>query len=190
MSAGEHQYIENFLRKLHVTGEYRIDPNASQIPYQDGSLSERLSAALELYQRGKSFSATGIPPPAIVDNAVSLITAALLRGVIISDQRSSSQPTKPERDSRQEIFRELTQEQPQQSSTVYNIHGNVENIVTGTQQNITTVYNNAIEKIDKASNISDEKKSKAKEAISFLREVAPSVLPVAAGAIMKGLGLS
>jgi hypothetical protein len=75
--------IENFLKKLNQSDEYYIDSKANEIPYQGGSLAQKLSQALDAYQRDKSTSATGIPQSDyIIQHTVSLINASRLHGLI------------------------------------------------------------------------------------------------------------
>ena len=75
--------VENFLKKLNQSEEYYIDSRANEIPYQGGSLAQKLVAALEAYQREKSSSATGIPQSDyIIQHTVSLINAARIHGLI------------------------------------------------------------------------------------------------------------
>jgi hypothetical protein len=74
--------VENFLKKLNQSEEYYIDSKANEIPYQGGSLAQKLVAALDAYQEGKSSSTTGIPDDAIIAYTVSLITAARLYGLV------------------------------------------------------------------------------------------------------------
>jgi predicted RNase H-like nuclease (RuvC/YqgF family) len=82
-----YRIVENFLKKLNQTEEYYIDSNANEIPYQGGSLAQKLSLALEAYQREKSTSATGIPQSDyIIQNTVSLINAARIHGLVKDTQ--------------------------------------------------------------------------------------------------------
>jgi predicted RNase H-like nuclease (RuvC/YqgF family) len=75
--------VENFLKKLNQSGEYYIDSKANDIPYQGGSLAQKLVAALEAYQREKNTSATGIPQSDhIIQHTVSLINAARIHGLV------------------------------------------------------------------------------------------------------------
>ena len=79
--------VENFLKKLNQTEEYYIDSKANEIPYQGGSLAQKLSLALEAYQREKSASATGIPQSDhIIRNTVNLINAARIHGLVKDTQ--------------------------------------------------------------------------------------------------------
>jgi uncharacterized protein YeeX (DUF496 family) len=79
--------VENFLKKLNQTEEYYIDSKANEIPYQGGSLAQKLSLALEAYQREKSASATGIPQSdRIIRNTVNLINAARIHGLVKDTQ--------------------------------------------------------------------------------------------------------
>jgi predicted RNase H-like nuclease (RuvC/YqgF family) len=83
MDLDGYRTIENFLKKLNQSGEYYIDSKANDIPYQGGSLAQKLSEALETYQREKSTSVTGIPESDhIIHNTVSLINAARIHGLI------------------------------------------------------------------------------------------------------------
>jgi hypothetical protein len=82
-----YRIVENFLKKLNQTEEYYIDSKANEIPYQGGSLAQKLSLALEAYQREKSTSATGIPQSDyIIQNTVSLINAARIHGLVKDTQ--------------------------------------------------------------------------------------------------------
>jgi predicted RNase H-like nuclease (RuvC/YqgF family) len=83
MDLDGYRTIENFLKKLNQSGEYYIDSKANDIPYQGGSLAQKLSEALEAYQREKSTSVTGIPQSDyIIQNTVSLINAARIHGLV------------------------------------------------------------------------------------------------------------
>jgi hypothetical protein len=75
--------VENFLKKLNQLEEYYIDSKANEIPYQGGSLAQKLVAALDAYQREKNTSATGIPQSDyIIQHTVSLINAARIHGLV------------------------------------------------------------------------------------------------------------
>ena len=79
--------VENFLKKLNQSEEYYIDSKVNEIPYQGGSLAQKLVAALEAYQREKSTSATGIPQSDyIIQHTVSLINAARIHGLVKDTQ--------------------------------------------------------------------------------------------------------
>jgi len=79
--------VENFLKKLNQSAEYYIDSKANEIPYQGGSLAQKLVAALDAYQREKSTSATGIPQSDyIIQQTVSLINAARIHGLVKEKQ--------------------------------------------------------------------------------------------------------
>jgi predicted RNase H-like nuclease (RuvC/YqgF family) len=79
--------VENFLKKLNQSEEYYIDSKANEVPYQGGSLAQKLSQALEAYQREKSTSATGIPQSDyIIQHTVSLINAARIHGLVKDTQ--------------------------------------------------------------------------------------------------------
>jgi uncharacterized protein YeeX (DUF496 family) len=79
--------VENFLKKLNQTEEYYIDSKANEIPYQGGSLAQKLSLALEAYLREKSASVTGIPQSDdIIRNTVNLINAARIHGLVKDTQ--------------------------------------------------------------------------------------------------------
>jgi hypothetical protein len=79
--------VENFLKKLNQTEEYYIDSKAKEIPYQGGSLAQKLSLALEAYQREKSASATGIPQSDYtIQHTVNLINAARIYGLVKDTQ--------------------------------------------------------------------------------------------------------
>ncbi len=83
MDLDGYRTIENFLKKLNQSGEYYIDSKANDIPYQGGSLAQKLSEALEAYQREKTTSVTGIPESDyIIQNTVSLINAARIHGLV------------------------------------------------------------------------------------------------------------
>ena len=87
MDLDGYRTVENFLKKLNEPGEYYIDSKANDIPYQGGSLAQKLSEALEAYQREKSTSVTGIPQSDhIIQNTVSLINAARIHGLIKDPQ--------------------------------------------------------------------------------------------------------
>jgi hypothetical protein len=75
--------VESFLKKLNQFEEYYIDSKANEIPYQGGSLAQKLVAALDAYEREKSTSATGIPQSDyIIRHTVSLINAARIHGLV------------------------------------------------------------------------------------------------------------
>jgi hypothetical protein len=74
--------VENFLKKLNQSDEYYIDPKANDMEYQGGSLGQKLLAAVDAYQQGKSSSTTGIPDDPIIAHTASLITAARLYGLV------------------------------------------------------------------------------------------------------------
>ena len=83
MDLDGYRTVENFLKKLNQSEEYYIDSKANEIPYQGGSLAQKLVAALEAYQREKSTSATGIPESDyIIQHTVSLISAARIHGLV------------------------------------------------------------------------------------------------------------
>jgi hypothetical protein len=83
MDLDGYRTIENFLKKLNQTEEYYIDSKANEIPYQGGSLAQKLVAALDAYQREKNTSATGIPQSDyIIQHTVSLINAARIHGLV------------------------------------------------------------------------------------------------------------
>ena len=89
--------VENFLKKLNQTEEFYIDSKANEIPYQGGSLAQKLVAALDAYQQGKNSSTTGIPDDAIIAYTVSLITAARLFG-LVKDRQDLMQKLKETED--------------------------------------------------------------------------------------------
>jgi len=79
--------VENFLKKLNQPGEYYIDSRANDIPYQGGSLAQKLVAALDAYQREKSISATGLPQSDyVIQQTTGLINAARIHGLIKDTQ--------------------------------------------------------------------------------------------------------
>lgn len=87
MDLDGYRTVENFLKKLNQSEEYYIDSKANEIPYQGGSLAQKLVAALEAYQREKSTSATGIPQSDyIIQHTVSLIDAARIHGLVKDTQ--------------------------------------------------------------------------------------------------------
>jgi hypothetical protein len=87
MDLDGYRTVENFLKKLNQLEEYYIDSKANEIPYQGGSLAQKLVAALEAYQREKSTSATGIPQSDyIIQHTVSLINAARIHGLVKDTQ--------------------------------------------------------------------------------------------------------
>jgi len=82
-----YRIVENFLKKLNQSEEYYIDSKANEVPYQGGSLAQKLVAALDAYQREKSISATGIPQSDyVIQQTVSLINAARIHGVVKEKQ--------------------------------------------------------------------------------------------------------
>lgn len=89
--------VENFLKKLNQSEEYYIDSKANEIPYQGGSLAQKLVTALDAYQEGKSSSTTGIPDDPIIAYTVSLITAARLYG-LVKDRQDLMQKLKETED--------------------------------------------------------------------------------------------
>jgi hypothetical protein len=87
MDLDGYRIVENFLKKLNQLEEYYIDSKANEIPYEGGSLAQKLVAALEAYQREKSTSATGIPQSDyIIQHTVSLINAARIHGLVKDTQ--------------------------------------------------------------------------------------------------------
>ncbi len=87
MDLDGYRTVENFLKKLNQSEEYYIDSKGNEIPYQGGSLAQKLAAALDAYQREKSTSATGIPQSDyIIQQTVGLINAARIHGVIKEKQ--------------------------------------------------------------------------------------------------------
>jgi hypothetical protein len=87
MDLDGYRIVENFLKKLNQLEEYYIDSKANEIPYEGGSLAQKLVAALEAYQREKSTSATGIPQSDyIIQHTVSLINAARINGLVKDTQ--------------------------------------------------------------------------------------------------------
>ena len=87
MDLDGYRTIENFLKKLNQSEEYYIDSKANEIPYQGGSLAQKLVAALDAYQREKNTSATGIPQSDyIIQHTVSLINAARIHGLVKDTQ--------------------------------------------------------------------------------------------------------
>ena len=98
MDLDGYRTVENFLKKLNQSEEYYIDSKANEIPYQGGSLAQKLVAALEAYQREKSTSATGIPQSDyIIQHTVSLINAARIHG-IVKDRQDLMQKLKETED--------------------------------------------------------------------------------------------
>ena len=99
MDLDGYRTIENFLKKLNQTEEYYIDSKANEIPYQGGSLAQKLVAALDAYQREKNTSATGIPQSDyIIQHTVNLINAARIHG-LVKDTQDLMQKLKATEDS-------------------------------------------------------------------------------------------
>jgi phage shock protein A len=99
MDLDGYRTLENFLKKLNQTEEYYIDSKANDIPYQGGSLAQKLVAALDAYQREKNTSATGIPQSDyIIQHTVSLINAAHIHG-LVKDTQDLMQKLKATEDS-------------------------------------------------------------------------------------------
>jgi predicted RNase H-like nuclease (RuvC/YqgF family) len=99
MDLDGYRTIENFFKKLNQMEEYYIDSKANEIPYQGGSLAQKLVAALDAYQREKNTSATGIPQSDyIIQHTVSLINAARLHG-LVKDTQDLMQKLKATEDS-------------------------------------------------------------------------------------------
>jgi hypothetical protein len=87
MDLDGYRTVENFLKKLNQLEEYYIDSKANEIPYQGGSLAQKLVAALDAYEREKNTSATGIPQSDhIIQHTVSLINAAHIHGIVKDKQ--------------------------------------------------------------------------------------------------------
>jgi hypothetical protein len=198
-SLQDYQFVENFLQKIR-SKEYEIDePKSKAIPYEGGTLFQKLIDALERYQREKSVSAACTPTAGTIDNAVSLIILALLHGVIITAREKSSKQNnggtgseKHETDSSMEqIIKELNQKQPQQQqqSTVYNIQDNVGDVFVG-NRNIKTDYDNIIKQIKEDENIPEEKKSRAREVLAHVKEYSLTLTIIynAIDAVRKFLG--
>jgi hypothetical protein len=98
MNLEGYRIVENFLKKLNQSEEYYIDSKANEIPYQGGSLAQKLVAALDAYQREKSISATGIPQSDyIIQQTVSLINAARIHG-LVRDRQDLTQKLKATED--------------------------------------------------------------------------------------------
>ena len=90
--------IENFLKKLNQLEEYYIDSKTNEIPFQGGSLAQKLVAALDAYQSEKSTSATGIPQSDnVIQHTVSLINAARMHG-LVKDRQDLMQKLKATED--------------------------------------------------------------------------------------------
>ncbi len=87
MDLDGYRTVENFLKKLNQLEEYYIDSKANEIPYQGGSLAQKLVAALDAYEREKNTSATGIPQSDhVIQHTVSLINAARIHGLVKDKQ--------------------------------------------------------------------------------------------------------
>ena len=87
MDLDGYRNVENFLKKLNQLEEYYIDSKGNEIPYQGGTLAQKLVAALDAYQREKSISATGIPQSDyVIQQTVSLINAARIYGLVKEKQ--------------------------------------------------------------------------------------------------------
>jgi hypothetical protein len=87
MDLDGYRTVENFLKKLNQLEEYYIDSKANEIPYQGGSLAQKLVAALDAYEREKNTSATGIPQSDhVIQHTVSLIHAARIHGLVKDKQ--------------------------------------------------------------------------------------------------------
>jgi hypothetical protein len=87
MDLDGYRNVENFLKKLNQLEEYYIDFKANEIPYEGGSLAQKLVAALDAYQREKITSATGIPQSDyVIQQTVSLINAARIHGLVKEKQ--------------------------------------------------------------------------------------------------------
>jgi hypothetical protein len=89
--------VENFLKKLNQSEDYYIDFNENEIQYQGGSLAQKLVAALDVYQEGKSSSTTGIPDDPIIAYTASLVTAARVYG-LVKDRQDLAQKIKESED--------------------------------------------------------------------------------------------
>jgi len=101
--------IENFLKKLNQSEEYYLDAKAEEIPYQGGSLSQKLLAALDAYQREKSASVTGIPQSDhVIQQTVGLINAARIHG-LVKDRQDLMLKQKETEDRLSECERKNTQ---------------------------------------------------------------------------------
>ena len=99
MDLDGYRTVEKFLKKLNQSEEYYIDSKADKIPYQGGSLAQKLVAALDAYQREKNTSATGIPQSDyIIQHTVSLINAARIHG-LVKDTQDLMQKLKATEDS-------------------------------------------------------------------------------------------
>jgi hypothetical protein len=87
MDLDGYRTVENFLKKLNQSEEYYIDSKANEIPFQGGSLAQKLVASLDAYQKEKSTSATGIPQSDyVIQQTVSLINAARIHGLVKEKQ--------------------------------------------------------------------------------------------------------
>jgi RecG-like helicase len=175
-SLRDYQFVENFLKKIG-SKEYEIDESkAKAIPYEGGTLFQKLIDAVERYQREKSASAARTPTAGTIDNIVTLIYLALLHGVIITAHEKSSKQNSRSSEQHdtnsyiEQIIRELNQkETQQQQSTVYNIQDNVGDVFVG-NRNLKTDYDNTIKQIKEDTNIPEEKKSRAMEVLAKVRK--------------------
>jgi hypothetical protein len=99
MDLDGYRTVESFLKKLNQLEEFYIDYKTNEIPYQGGSLAQKLVAALDAYQREKNTSATGIPQSDyIIQHTVSLINAARIHG-LVKDRQDLIQKLKAIEDS-------------------------------------------------------------------------------------------
>ncbi len=76
------QNVERFLENLH-SGEYTVDPRASDIQYGGQSLASALSDALFFYERDPTFIHQVQLPDDTSERAFIVITAAFAHGIII-----------------------------------------------------------------------------------------------------------
>jgi hypothetical protein len=78
---------------------------------------------------------------------------------------------------------------PTPATPIVNIGTNYGNVSVGGDINIAQIYNQAIERIDKAQGLDPEEKSNAKKVIDFAKDNAPQLLAVVIEGVMKGLGI-
>jgi hypothetical protein len=183
-NAERQRRIERFIAEL-ADGECYIDPKAYDTPHQN-AIIQNLTLALSRYGIEKQALGHTLDSG---EDIIFLIGTAFSSGAIKrkggGSESHNKMPSSPENDSNIEFLKEIIQKQIQSPfGTTYNIQGNVENIVAGTQ-NVTEIYNESVEAIETNKNIDKDEKSKLKEVVSILKTNAPYLITTFTEVIKK-----
>jgi hypothetical protein len=161
--------IEDFFDKL-LSGEYYVNPEAHNNPQKSAKLEE-LENWISLYNMDRIIHT--VPTHQIEEYTRGLIVSALLDGVIITkgiaaarnsgegENLQKKEPDKPNEEFLVEMLK-WSSIQPNGSVIITNVQGSI--------GEITTIYNDTIEKIREDNSIPEEKKWKARRILSFLKE--------------------